>query len=120
VRIVETPANAERTDLRDPRSGFIAYAPVGSIKKGEALVRGGGTRTIACGVCHGTDLMGMGPVPGIAGRSPSYLARQMYDMQTGARRGEWTELMTPVVAKLTDEDFVNITAYVASLLPPRN
>ena len=28
--------------LRDPRSGFIAYAPVGSIKKGEALVRTGG------------------------------------------------------------------------------
>jgi cytochrome c553 len=120
VRIVETPANAERTDLRDPRSGFIAYAPVGSIKKGEALVRGGGTRTIACGVCHGSDLMGMGPVPGIAGRSPSYLARQMYDMQTGARRGEWTALMTPVVAKLTDEDFVNITAYLASLMPPRD
>ena len=61
--------------------------------------------------------MGLGPVPGIAGRSPSYLARQMYDMQAGARRGEWTELMKPVVAKLTDEDFVNISAYVASLPP---
>jgi cytochrome c553 len=120
-RIVETPENAERTEiLRDPRSGFIAYAPMGSIKKGETLVRTGGTRTIACGACHGADLMGLGPVPGIAGRSPSYLARQMYDMQTGARRGEWTELMKPVVAKLTDEDYVDITAYVASLLPPRD
>jgi cytochrome c553 len=118
MRIVETPGNAERSELRDPRSGFIAYAPIGSIKKGEALARTGGSRTVACGACHGADLMGMGPVPGIAGRSPSYLARQMYDMQTGARRGEWTELMKPVVAKLTDEDYVNITAYVASLLPP--
>jgi cytochrome c553 len=119
MRIVETPANPERTDLRDPRSGFVAYAPVGSIKKGEALVRGGGSRTTACGVCHGSDLMGMGPVPGIAGRSPSYLARQMYDMQTGARGGEWASLMSPVVAKLTDEDYVNITAYLASLEPAR-
>jgi cytochrome c553 len=119
MRIVETPEHAERTELRDPRAGFIAYAPTGSIKKGEALVRTGGTRTIACAPCHGADLMGLGPVPGIAGRSPSYLARQMYDMQSGARRGEWTELMKPVVAKLTDEDYVNITAYVASLLPPR-
>jgi cytochrome c553 len=42
----------------------------------------------------------------------------MYDMQAGARRGEWTELMKPVVAKLTAEDLVNISAYVASLLPP--
>lgn len=119
VRIIETPENPERTEiLRDPRSGFIAYAPPGSIKKGEALAKTGGNgRTMACGLCHGEDLMGLGPVPGIAGRSPSYLVRQMYDMQMGARHGEWTELMKPVVAKLTDEDFVNIAAYVSSRVP---
>jgi cytochrome c553 len=119
MRVVETPENPERTEiLRDPRSGFIAYAPVGSIKKGESLARTGGNgRTLACGECHGADLRGLGPVPGIAGRSPSYIARQMYDMQAGARHGEWTELMKPVVAKLTDEDFVTLAAYVASLVP---
>jgi cytochrome c553 len=118
MRIVETPENPERTEmLRDPRSGFIAYAPVGSLKKGEALVKTGGARTLACGACHGADLLGLGPVPGIAGRSPSYLARQMYDMQSGARKSEWGELMQPVVARLTDEDLVNISAYVASLMP---
>jgi cytochrome c553 len=116
VRIVETPENPERTEiLRDPRSGFIAYAPPGSIRKGETLVKTGGNgRTVECGVCHGADLQGLGPVPGIAGRSPSYLVRQMYDMQAGARHGEWADLMKPVVAKLTDEDFVNIAAYVSS------
>ena len=56
-------------------------------------------------------------MPGIAGRSPSYLVRQMYDMQVGARSGEWSELMKPVVAKLTDEDLVNLAAYAASLMP---
>jgi cytochrome c553 len=119
TRIVETPENPERTEiLRDPRSGFIAYAPVGSLKKGESLARTGGNgRTLACSECHGADLRGLGPVPGIAGRSPSYIARQMYDMQSGARHGEWTELMKPVVAKLTDEDFVTLAAYVASLTP---
>ena len=119
VRIVETPENPERTEiLRDPRSGFIAYAPVGSIKKGQALATTGGNgRTVACGICHGAGLNGLGPVPGIAGRSPSYLVRQMYDMQVGARHGEWTTLMMPVVTKLTDEDFVNIAAYVSSLTP---
>ena len=91
---------------------------VGSIKKGEALVKTGGNgRTVECAPCHGADLQGLGPVPGIAGRSPSYLVRQMYDMQAGARHGEWTELMKPVVAKLTDDDFVNIAAYVSSRLP---
>lgn len=119
VRIMETPENAERTEiLRDPRSGFIAYAPVGSIRKGEALVKAGGNgRTVACGVCHGADLQGLGPVPGIAGRSPSYLARQMYDMQAGSRHGEWADLMKPVVAKLSAEDLVNIAAYVSSRTP---
>jgi cytochrome c553 len=120
MRIVETPENVERTTrLRDPRSPFIAYVPVGSVKKGEALVTTGGSgKTTACGVCHGADLMGVGPVPGIAGRSPSYLVRQMYDIQAGARHGEWTQLMKPVVAKLTDEDFVNIAAYVSGRMPP--
>jgi cytochrome c553 len=119
VRIVETPEYPERTEvLRDPRAGFIAYAPIGSVKKGETLVKtGGGGRTESCGASHGADLRGLGPVPGIAGRSPSYLARQMYDMQAGARRGEWSELMKPVVANLSSEDLVNIAAYVSSLTP---
>ena len=116
VRIMETPENAEQTEvLRNPRMGTVAYVPVGSIKKGEALVtKGGNGKTIACGECHGADLMGMGPVPGIAGRSPSYLGRELYDMQAGTRMGEWTQLMKPVVAKLTSEDLVNIIAYVSS------
>jgi cytochrome c553 len=119
MRIIETPENVEHTEvLRDPRSGFIAYAPVGSIKKGEALVtRGGNGKTVQCAICHGADLKGLGPVPGLAGRSPSYMVRQMYDMQVGARKGVWSDLMKPVVAKLTDEDFVSIAAYLSSRTP---
>ena len=63
------------------------------------------------------DLKGLAGVPGIAGRSPSYLARQMYDIQAGTRRGEWSALMKPVVEKLTEEDFVAIAAYVSSRTP---
>jgi cytochrome c553 len=115
-RIVESPEHTEHFEiLRDPRDGFVAYVPVGSIKKGEVLVKSGGNgRTEACAVCHGADLMGLGPVPGIAGRSPSYMVRQLFDMQQGTRRGVWSELMRPVVQKLTLDDFVNIGAYLAS------
>ena len=74
-----------------------------------------GLELVALLIRHGADLNGLGPVPGIAGRSPSYLVRQMFDMQAGARHGEWTELMKPVVAKLTNDDLVNIAAYVSSL-----
>jgi cytochrome c553 len=118
-RIIEVPKNAEATEmLRDARSGFIAYAPVGSIKKGEALVmRGGGGKTTQCAVCHGANLQGLGPVPGIAGRSPSYIVRQLYDMQQGYRAGAWTELMKPVVAHLSEDDMISIAAYTASRVP---
>jgi cytochrome c553 len=116
-RIIEIPEDNAREALRDPRSGFVAYVPVGSIKKGEALVKTGAGKTTACGVCHGADLKGLGPVPGLAGRSPSYSARQLFDMQTGARSGLWTDLMKPVVAKLTEDDLISISAYTASLAP---
>ena len=117
-RIIEVPEDAEATEvLRNPHSGFVAYVPVGSLKKGEALVTTGAGKTIQCGACHGADLKGLGPVPGIAGRSPSYLVRQLYDMQAGTRKGEWTELMKPVVEKLTVEDMRNIAAYSASRQP---
>jgi cytochrome c553 len=116
-RIIEVPANGEATEtLRDPHSPFIAYVPKGSLQKGQALVASGGVgKTIQCALCHGQGLQGLGPVPGIAGRGPSYLARQLYDMQSGFRHGVWTPLMMPVVAKLSNDDIVNIVAYVASL-----
>jgi cytochrome c553 len=115
-RIIEAPDDTERTEsLRDPHSGFTAYVPVGSLKKGEALVTTGGAgRTTQCAVCHGADLRGIGPVPGIAGRSPSYTVRQLYDMQQGTRKGLWSELMKPVVSRLSNEDMLAIAAYTAS------
>ena len=118
ARIIETPVNPEETELlRNPRSGFIAYVPPGSVKKGEVLVTTGAGKVTACTACHGVDLHGLGPVPTLAGRSPSYLARQLYDMQHGNRTGTWTPLMAPIVSKLSPDDLLNAAAYLASLQP---
>jgi cytochrome c553 len=114
-RIIETPEDGERFELRDPRSGFIAYVPPGSIKKGARLVASGGGKTTSCGTCHGPDLNGLGPVPGIAGRSPSYLMRQLWDIKQGTRKGLWSPLMKPVVENLSQDDMLAIAAYVASI-----
>jgi cytochrome c553 len=117
-RIVEIPENLERTELRDPRSGFVAYVPVGSLAQGEKLATTGGDgKTIPCAACHGPGLKGLGAVPPIAGRSTSYIVRQIYDIQSGARAGSASLLMRPVVAKLTTDDMIAIAAYVASLAP---
>jgi len=128
-RIIEVPENKGQSEgLRNPRSGFIAYAPVGSVKRGEFLVATGGAsvvdgkivpgKTLACSTCHGVDLMGLVDVPGIAGRSPSYLVRQLYDFQQGTRRGKSSPLMLPVVANLTGDDMIAIAAYVTSRAAP--
>ena len=116
-RILEMPEDLERTELRDDRSGFIAYVPGGSVARGEVLVRTGGSGSVACTTCHGDDLRGLGPVPALAGRSPSYIARQLYDLQVGNRRGLWSPLMEAAVANLTTDDMVDIAAYAASLDP---
>lgn len=119
-RIREVPANEEATANRDPRSGFIAYVPIGSLKKGEDLVTtGGGGKTTPCAVCHGPQMQGIGPIPPLAGRSPSYMAREIVDMQRGTRNGQSAALMKAVVANLNSDDIVNITAYLASLAPPQ-
>jgi cytochrome c553 len=115
-RIVEVPENVDASEnLRDPRSGFIAYVPRGSIKRGQTLVTTGGGKTTQCGACHGADLKGSGAVPGIAARSPSFLVRQIYDYQTDARKGGATAPMKAVVANLNQDDLIAIGAYVASL-----
>jgi cytochrome c553 len=116
-RIIEMPEKVERTELRDARSGFVAYAPPGSLARGAALVATGGGKTVPCGVCHGADLRGLGPVPALAGRSPSYLFRQLYDIKHGTRAGSWTTLMQPVLANLDEQDMVALAAYAAARAP---
>jgi cytochrome c553 len=117
-RILELPSEEIGAKSRDPRSPFIAYVPVGSIKAGETLVAtGSGGKTIQCTICHGPDLRGIGNVPGLAGRSAIYIFRQLYDIQHGARKGNAVALMQPVVAKLSTDDMINLAAYMASRTP---
>ncbi len=113
-RVIELPVEIQRVRQRDPRATFIAYAPPGSVAKGKALVSGKG-KTPPCALCHGEKLQGLGNVPAIAGTHPAYIARQLYDFQTGARNGADAQLMKGVVAKLDDDDIVALSAYLATL-----
>ena len=114
-RIIELPQAPERAHLRDSRFGFVANVPVGSVARGEALVKGGQTQ--ACASCHGPDLKGLGEVPHLTGRSPMYVFRQLNDIKIGTRSGANAELMQPVVAKLSQDDMLAISAYLATLSP---
>ena len=117
-RLMETSTDFARTELRDAHVGYVAYVPVGSIKKGQELVTtGGGGKTLQCNICHGPDLQGLGDVPRIAGLSPTYTVRQLYDMKAGTRKGAGAALMKGAVAKLAEEDMISIAAYLGSLAP---
>jgi len=128
ARIIEVPENEEQTEtLRNPRVGFVAYVPPGSIARGKDLATTGGTKVVGnqfvrgkatpCITCHREDLMGAGDSPPIVGRSPSYTVRQMWDIQQGVRNGEPAQLMKLAIANLTPDDMLAIAAYVASLVP---
>ena len=113
-RIIELPVAPERMAMRDSRTGFIAYVPKGSVARGEALVKGEGGKTLACAGCHGADLRGLADVPHITGRSPMYVFRQLNDIKLGQRTGPSAETMRPVVANLSQDDMVDISAYLAN------
>jgi cytochrome c553 len=118
MRIITLPEEQELARLRDPRSGFVAYVPPGSIGRGKALAETGGNgKSVACAICHGEGLKGLGNVPRLAGVHPIYLARQLYHFREGSRKGPDAALMMRPVAKLTDGDIVDLSAYAASLSP---
>lgn len=117
-RIIEVPEDLEQFENRDTHAKFIAYVPTGSIARGEALATTGNNgKTIPCATCHGPDLHGLGGTPSIAGRSPSYMMRQLYDIKHGARAGAQTPLMAAVVANLGEAEMRDLVAYLATLQP---
>jgi len=116
-RIIELPQDDVSAESRDPRVGFVAYVPPGSVKKGEEIATTGGGKALPCAICHGPDLKGLGDVPPIVGRSPMYIYRQLNDIKIGTRSGSMTPLMKGVVEKLSEEDMVALAAYLVSKDP---
>jgi len=71
----------------------------------------------ACNICHGSELKGVGPIPAIAGRSPTYIVGQLHEFQHGGRAGSASALMKQTVEKLSQDDMIALAAYVGSLEP---
>jgi cytochrome c553 len=124
TRLIELARDSAQHENRDEQMRYIAYVPPGSIARGRALARDGSHgKTVACTTCHGSNLEGnrlegMGPIPPLAGRSPSYLLRQLLAFKTGARTGALALPMQPVVASLDIGSMIDAVAFAASLPPP--
>jgi cytochrome c553 len=114
-RIIMVPDDVAKARLRDPRTTFTAYVPMGSVARGKTLVDSGGGKTVSCATCHNDKLDGLGNVPRIAGHHPIYTVRQLYMFKDGSRAGPDSDLMKGVVAGLDDGDILAIAAYLGSV-----
>ena len=111
--IVEIPDDNLRAEARDTRMPWTAYVPPGTLNRGKQIAA-----KYQCATCHGANLEGIGPVPALAGRSPSYTTRQLFDMKTGARHGPWAELMKSIVTSMSVQDMTAVSAFAASTAAP--
>lgn len=117
-RLLEFAPDPARHEARDDEMQYLAYVPRGSVARGRSMARSGADgRTVACVSCHGDRLQGMGVVPRLAGRSPTYLVRQLLAFQTGARAGVAGQPMLPVAKRLRIGDMIDVVAYAASVGP---
>jgi cytochrome c553 len=117
LRLIEVPRDFALHELRDPGAGYVAYVPLGSVERGRRLATEGNGSAPPCTSCHGPELRGLGLVPPIAGRSPTYLLRQLVAFRTGARASAAGLPMRQVVAHLEMTDMIAIAAYTGSLAP---
>lgn len=122
-RLIEVTQDLARHEYRDDKLEYYAYVPPGALNRGKKLVVTGNSlgdnspRTVACSQCHLANLKGTDVIPPIAGRSPTYLLRQMLAFRNGMRVNEASSQMDAVVGKLTIEEMIEIAAYVGSLPP---
>ena len=115
-RIIEVPDDLYRFESRDTRVTFSAYVPRGSVARGQKLVTDS-SQGPPCTTCHGSDLRGVNAVPSIAGRSPSYMFRQLHEFRTGARAGPGAGSMKDSMSRLDPDGMIAIAAYLGTLKP---
>jgi cytochrome c553 len=117
TRIIEYPLELRRHELHDPMARYVAYVPRGSLARGRTLAKAGAGAAKSCESCHGPGLHGLTTAPPLAGRSPTYMMRQLVGLRTGARNGANAALMREEAAALTLEDMIAAAAYAGSLEP---
>jgi cytochrome c553 len=87
-RLIEWAPDGSRHEKRDDEMRYIAFVPPGSRNRGRKIAMTGQRNlTQPCTACHGAHLQGMRLIPPLAGRSPTYLLRQLVAFKTRDRAG---------------------------------
>jgi cytochrome c553 len=116
-RVVELSNDLPLMFLDDDHVILTDYAPPGAIARGRRVAETGGGGGVSCHACHGPQLGGSGSAPPISGRPAGYVARTLWDIRVGARRGEAVAPMQAIANRLTASEIRDVSAYLASLHP---
>lgn len=121
-RIIEVPNDQKLYELGDERTGFVAYVPPGSIARGALIAAQGQGSAASCESCHGAKLEGqtlpgIGIAPPLAGRSPTYLVKELILFREGKRTNAATAPMRAEASQLTVPEMIDVAAYAASQKP---
>ncbi|MGH8216639.1 MAG: c-type cytochrome, partial [Rhodanobacteraceae bacterium] len=116
-RIVETPVSFDDYQYHSDRTKYIAYVPSGSIARGAVIAAKGEGAAPACDSCHGANLQGAGIIPPLAGRSPTYIVRELILFRTGERTNPEAAPMRLEASQLSVPDMIAVAAYAASRKP---
>ncbi|MCG8466171.1 MAG: cytochrome c [Xanthomonadales bacterium] len=97
--------------LRVLLAAGLAMFVVGNANAADAAA--GKAKAGTCAGCHGANGISASPAwPNLAGQKEAYLAKQLKDFKSGARKDP---VMAGMAAALSDEDIANLAAYYASL-----
>lgn len=105
VIVSEHAGEEQCVTCHDPHSPALG-APGG----GEAGAEAG--PAASCVGCHGAEGRGVGTFPALAGMDADYLAAQLRDYRSGARKNP---MMNAIAESLSDSDIAELAAFYASL-----
>lgn len=122
ARIIEVPEDQLHYAWGDERTGFVAYVPPGSIARGAVIAAQGVGPVAPCQSCHGAQLKGqttpgVGIAPPLAGRSPTYIAKELILFHLGERTNRSAAPMRAEASALTVPEMIDVAAYAASRQP---
>jgi cytochrome c553 len=116
-RIIETSTDIVSHVVGDYHVENVAWVPPGSITHGAMIASKGAGKALPCESCHGPTLRGVGDIPPLAGRSPTYIVRELIRFRLGQRTNPGAAPMRFEASQLTLKDMVDVAAYAASRKP---
>lgn len=118
-------AVTDKKDLADISAYFASHKQMkgagGQNEAGKKLyLEGDAARGIyGCVNCHGASGKGMSPdnafFPVIGGQHKDYLAKQLADLKSGARKNDPGGMMAAIAKQMSDADIAAVAEYVSGL-----